>query len=52
MENKATNNKLARKPYQDVDASADAFIKKFRQQLTIQRLESIENYEQMVARGL
>jgi|UPI0003BA2110 hypothetical protein len=52
VENKATNNKLASKPYQDVDASAEAFIKKFRQQLTIQRLESIENYEQMVARGL
>jgi hypothetical protein len=39
------------KPYQDINESAEAFIKKFRQQLLIQRLESIENYEQMLARG-
>ena len=39
-------------PSQDINESADAFIKKFRQQLLIQRLESIENYEQMLARGL
>jgi PAB1-binding protein PBP1 len=37
---------------QDINESAEAFIKKFRQQLLIQRLESIENYEQMLARGL
>lgn len=35
----------------DINESADAFIKKFRQQLVIQRLESIENYEKMLARG-
>jgi hypothetical protein len=39
------------KPSQDINESAEAFIKKFRQQLLIQRLESIENYEQMLARG-
>jgi hypothetical protein len=52
VEDKATHNKLASKPSLDIDASAEAFIKKFRQQLMIQRLESIENYEQMLARGL
>ncbi|KAL5152624.1 MAPK kinase substrate protein [Glycine soja] len=36
---------------EDINASADAFIKNFRQQLLIQRLQSIENYEQMLARG-
>ncbi|KAJ8637639.1 hypothetical protein MRB53_011906 [Persea americana] len=36
----------------DINECADAFIKRFRQQLQIQRLESIENYEQMLARGL
>ena len=46
------STKPARKPSLDIDASAEAFIKKFRQQLVIQRLESIENYEKMLARGL
>ncbi|RWR77420.1 hypothetical protein CKAN_00590700 [Cinnamomum micranthum f. kanehirae] len=36
----------------DINECADAFIKRFRQQLEIQRLESIENYEQMLARDL
>lgn len=36
---------------EDINASADAFIKNFRQQLLIQRLQSIENYDQMLARG-
>nr|KYP59606.1 hypothetical protein KK1_015042 [Cajanus cajan] len=40
------------KPIEDINASADAFIKNFRQQLLIQRLQSMENYEQMLARGL
>ncbi|KAL6137731.1 hypothetical protein ACLB2K_063020 [Fragaria x ananassa] len=48
----AAPKKLERKTTEDVNASADAFIKKFRKQLMIQRLESIENYEQMLARGL
>ena len=43
---------LERKPSEDINASADAFIKRFRQHLLIQRLESIENYEQMLERGL
>ncbi|KAK6915005.1 Protein of unknown function DUF761, plant [Dillenia turbinata] len=42
---------LERKTTEDINESAEAFIKKFRQQLLIQRLESIENYEQMLARG-
>ncbi|KAB1218679.1 hypothetical protein CJ030_MR3G026559 [Morella rubra] len=37
---------------EDINESAEAFIKKFRQQLLIQRLESLENYEQMLERGL
>lgn len=52
VENKAASTKPERKPSLDIDASAEAFIKKFRQQLVIQRLESIENYEKMLARGL
>ncbi|PNX81784.1 hypothetical protein L195_g037809, partial [Trifolium pratense] len=35
---------------EDINASADAFIKNFRQQLMLQRLQSIENYEKMLAR--
>ncbi|ERN04519.1 hypothetical protein AMTRI_Chr05g71410 [Amborella trichopoda] len=35
----------------EVDENAEAFIKKFRQRLQIERLESIENYKQMLARG-
>ncbi|KAL5756383.1 hypothetical protein ACOSP7_020816 [Xanthoceras sorbifolium] len=45
-------NKLESKPSMDINESAEAFIKKFKNQLLIQRLESIENYEQMLARGL
>ncbi|OMO54295.1 hypothetical protein CCACVL1_27905 [Corchorus capsularis] len=48
----AAPNKLEKKPSMDIDASAEAFIQKFRHQLLLQRLESIENYEQMLARGL
>ncbi|EYU21619.1 hypothetical protein ABFS82_09G094600 [Erythranthe guttata] len=36
---------------EDINDSAEAFIRKFRQQLVLQRLESIENYEQMLKRG-
>ncbi|RWR83084.1 DUF761 domain-containing protein [Cinnamomum micranthum f. kanehirae] len=38
--------------YDDINESAEAFIKRFRQHLQIQRLESIKNYEEMLARGL
>ncbi|WRX27056.1 Protein of unknown function DUF761 [Theobroma cacao] len=48
----AAPNKLEKKPSVDINESAEAFIKKFRHQLLLQRLESIENYEQMLARGL
>ncbi|CAK8574676.1 unnamed protein product [Lathyrus sativus] len=44
--------KLERLPSEeDINASADAFIKNFRKQLMLQRLQSIENYEKMLARG-
>ena len=43
---------LERTTTEDINASAEAFINNFRQQLLIQRLQSIENYEQMLARGL
>ncbi|KAL0319159.1 UNVERIFIED_CONTAM: hypothetical protein Sangu_2072100 [Sesamum angustifolium] len=45
------NSKLERKPTEDINESAEAFIKKFKQQLVLQRLESIENYQQMLKRG-
>lgn len=44
--------KLERMPTEDVNAKADAFIKNFRHHLLLQRLQSIENYEQRLARGL
>ncbi|XP_039026035.1 uncharacterized protein LOC120159520 [Hibiscus syriacus] len=47
----APTNKLEKKPSVDINESAEAFIQKFRHQLLLQRLESIENYEQMLARG-
>ncbi|XP_028779169.1 uncharacterized protein LOC114735639 [Neltuma alba] len=43
---------LERTTTEDINASAEAFINNFRKQLMIQRLQSIENYEQMLARGL
>ncbi|EXB67323.1 hypothetical protein L484_025805 [Morus notabilis] len=47
-----SNKKLESKPSMDINESAEAFIKNFRQQLLIQRLDSIENYQKMIARGL
>ncbi|KAG6484436.1 hypothetical protein ZIOFF_052951 [Zingiber officinale] len=37
---------------ENINEEADAFIRRFRQQLHLQRLQSIENYNQMLARGL
>ena len=51
-EKKVTESEKTKKPVEDINASADAFIKNFRKQLLIQRLQSIENYEQMLKRGL
>ncbi|KAF7814454.1 DUF761 domain protein [Senna tora] len=51
-DNKYNNKQIARKGTEDIYVSAEAFIKNFRQQLLIQRLQSIENYEQMLARNL
>ncbi|GMI78094.1 hypothetical protein HRI_001478700 [Hibiscus trionum] len=48
----APPGKLEKKPSVDINESAEAFIQKFRHQLLLQRLESIENYENMLARGL
>ncbi|EOA39458.1 hypothetical protein CARUB_v10012662mg [Capsella rubella] len=42
------NKKVERKASMDVDKCAEAFISKFRNQLLLQRLESIEN---MLSRG-
>ncbi|KAF5195041.1 hypothetical protein FRX31_015371 [Thalictrum thalictroides] len=36
----------------DINESAEAFISRFRQQLRIERLNSIENYKQYLERGL
>ncbi|KAK8595127.1 hypothetical protein V6N13_016034 [Hibiscus sabdariffa] len=44
-------NKPERMPSVDINKSAEAFIQKFRHQLLLQRLESIENYQKMLARG-
>ncbi|GKV35826.1 hypothetical protein SLEP1_g44037 [Rubroshorea leprosula] len=48
----AASKKLEKMPSMDINERAEAFIRKFRQQLLLQRLESMENYEQMLARGL
>ncbi|CAJ1955102.1 unnamed protein product [Sphenostylis stenocarpa] len=48
----AEGTEKTKNPIEDINASADAFIKNFRKQLLIQRLQSIENYEQMLKRGL
>lgn len=36
---------------EDINESAEAFIRRFRQQLLLERMESVENYEQMLKRG-
>jgi len=36
----------------DVDKSADEFINRFRQNLKIERKESLENYQEMLNRGV
>ncbi|PON50964.1 hypothetical protein PanWU01x14_219750 [Parasponia andersonii] len=50
--NDCENKQLESKAPIDINESAEAFIKKFRQQLLIQRLDSIENYQKMLQRGL
>ncbi|XP_052176068.1 uncharacterized protein LOC127790548 [Diospyros lotus] len=47
----AAAKKLESKESMDINESAEAFINKFKQQLLLQRLQSIENYEQMLARS-
>lgn len=36
----------------DINEKADAFIKKFRNQLKIQREESFKRFQEMIARGV
>ncbi|KAH6756649.1 cotton fiber protein [Perilla frutescens var. hirtella] len=43
--------KAASKATDDINESAEAFIRKFKQQLLLQRLDSIEDYHQMLKRG-
>ncbi|WOG99255.1 hypothetical protein DCAR_0518603 [Daucus carota subsp. sativus] len=40
-----------RRLFEDINQSAEMFIKNFKQELRIQRLESIASYEEMLARG-
>ncbi|XP_058226750.1 uncharacterized protein LOC131335434 [Rhododendron vialii] len=47
----AVPKKLESKASMDINECAEEFINRFKQQLLIQRLESIESYEQMLARG-
>ncbi|PWA73790.1 hypothetical protein CTI12_AA224230 [Artemisia annua] len=42
---------MGKAPPTDIDQSAEEFIMKFRNQLKIQRMESIDNYHKMLARG-
>ncbi|XP_065867777.1 uncharacterized protein [Euphorbia lathyris] len=51
VHNKAAE-KIERKASMDINQSAENFINNFRKQLMLQRLQSIENYENMLARGL
>lgn len=50
------NKKKKKQPMEcvpeDINECAEDFIKRFRQNLLLQRLQSIENYKQMLARGL
>ncbi|CAO2821706.1 unnamed protein product [Amaranthus hypochondriacus] len=46
------NNLLETKKSEDINESAEKFIKNFKHQLLLQRLESIENVDKMIARGL
>ncbi|KAK9130737.1 hypothetical protein Sjap_011224 [Stephania japonica] len=48
----SSHKTLARNESMDIDKCAEAFIQRFRQQLQIQRLASLEDYEKMLARGL
>ncbi|KAL8056222.1 hypothetical protein ABFS82_04G105200 [Erythranthe guttata] len=45
--------KAEKKSTEDINESAEAFIRRFRQQLLLQRMESIieNNYDQMLKRG-
>lgn len=43
--------RLERKSTEEINKCADDFIKKFRQQLLLERLESMENFQQKLQRG-
>ncbi|KAL5698061.1 hypothetical protein ACHQM5_029145 [Ranunculus cassubicifolius] len=44
--------KISKEIVVDINQSAEAFINRFRQQLRIERLDSIENYKNILERGL
>ncbi|KAK9677194.1 hypothetical protein RND81_11G126900 [Saponaria officinalis] len=44
--------KIESKKSEDINESAEKFIRSFKKQLLLQRLESIENVDKMLARGL
>lgn len=49
----APPRKAETKPAEDIDESAEAFIRRFRQQLLQQWMESMDkNYDQMIKRGV
>lgn len=50
----APPHKAEMKPSEDINESAEAFIKRFRRQLLQQWMESMEkkNYDQMIKRGV
>ncbi|KAF9613214.1 hypothetical protein IFM89_006315 [Coptis chinensis] len=48
----ATKKVMIRSKEVDINESAEAFINRFRQQLKIERLDSIENYKKYLERGL
>lgn len=44
--------RAAEEQVEDINELADAFIKKFRNQLKIQRDESFKRFQEMIARGV
>ena len=52
LKDEDNNNKLESKKSLDINESAEKFIQNFKQQLLLQRLQSIENVDNIIARGL
>ncbi|KAK9666348.1 hypothetical protein RND81_14G178700 [Saponaria officinalis] len=49
---RSSNGKVENKKTEDINESAEKFIQSFKKQLLLQRLESIENADKILARGL